>query len=305
MTVFAIREGHELVLVRETSFQKEKEIQQLTEKNLETTFGLQFVKSEFPIHDDRVDTLAFDRDTQSFVVIEYKKVENYSVIDQGFSYLALLLNNQAEFVLEYNSCLKGHLTKENVGWGQSRVIFIAPLFTKYQTQAISFKDLPMELWEVHRYENGTILYNQLSSPEAQASIAAIKHKSEVLQKIGREIKTYTEDDLKSYGNEEIAGLYEQVKARMLTLGDDVKVKSTSLYIGFKRQTNHFADVEIQKSKLKVHVIAKWGQLKDPKGVALNVQNKGHWGNGDYELVLSNPQEIDDLMYLVKQAYDRQ
>lgn len=83
------------------SFKLEKEIQTLVENNLEVLFNLQFVKSEFSIKNFRIDTLAFDTENKSFVVIEYKKGSNFSVIDQGYTYMSLMLNNKADFILEY------------------------------------------------------------------------------------------------------------------------------------------------------------------------------------------------------------
>ena len=41
------------------------------------------------------------------------------------------------------------LKREQVDWSQSRIIFIAPEFTKYQQHAIGFKDVGIQLWEVH------------------------------------------------------------------------------------------------------------------------------------------------------------
>jgi len=34
--------------------------------------------------------------------MEYKKDRNFSVVDQGVAYLNLMLNNKADFILEYN-----------------------------------------------------------------------------------------------------------------------------------------------------------------------------------------------------------
>src|SRR5690606_32341252 len=118
-----------------------------------TIFGLDFVRSEFPIGNFRIDTLAFDKDTSSFVIIEYKRDKNFSVVDQGYAYLSLMLNNKADFILEYNENNKNTLRRDAVDWSQSRVIFISPSFTTYQKEAINFKDLPIELWEVKRYSN--------------------------------------------------------------------------------------------------------------------------------------------------------
>jgi len=94
-------------LIKENPLKLEREIQTLIEKNLKLIFGLDFVKSEFSLNNFRIDTLAFDHDASAFVIIEYKRDKNFSVIDQGYAYLSLMLNNKADYILEYNE------------WGQS------------------------------------------------------------------------------------------------------------------------------------------------------------------------------------------
>lgn len=111
-----------------------------------------------------------------------------SVIDQGYAYLALLLNYKAEFILVYNEMQKGSLRKNDVDWTQSRVIFISPFFTTYERKAIDFKDLPIELWEVKLYSNNTILFNQIRSPEQSESVKKISQKSDVIRAVNREVK---------------------------------------------------------------------------------------------------------------------
>ncbi len=301
MPIFKVDQG-KLALAREISFVKEGELQKLTEDNLKTIFGLQFVRREFELGDLRVDTLAFDPETRSFVVLEYKKSENQSLVEQGYAYLALLLNNKADFVLEYNQRTKSNLAKEDVNWAQSRIVFISPRFTKYQEKAIGFKDLPMELWEAHKYDNGTIVYNQLTTPSASESIKTIT-KSKLAEKVEKEIKVYSEQDHLKSATPEMKELYEILKTRILELGDDIRIKPTQRYIGFKRSTN-FTDVEIMKTTLKAHLNAKWGTLDDPKGIARNMKGVGHWGNGEYEVKVVKPVNVEDVMHLVKQTYER-
>jgi hypothetical protein len=109
--------------------------------------------------------LAFDKESGAFVIIEYKKERNFSVVDQGVAYLNLMLNNKADFILEYNEAFSGQpLKRENVDWSQSRIIFIAPEFTRHQQYAIGFKDLGIQLWEVHKYSNGLLVFNEAKSP---------------------------------------------------------------------------------------------------------------------------------------------
>ena len=91
MPVFKIN-NTKLSEVKNVSFPLEKELQDITEKNLDNIFNLEFVSSEFELNNFRLDTVAFDREINSFVIIEYKKDRNYSVIDQGYSYLSLMLN---------------------------------------------------------------------------------------------------------------------------------------------------------------------------------------------------------------------
>jgi len=131
--------------IKEEKFKLEKDIQKLTEDNLYDIFGLDFVKSEFALNNFRIDTLAFDKHSNSFVIIEYKRDKSFSVVDQGYAYLSLMLNNKADFILEYNEKMKDNLERKDVDWSQSRVLFLANSFTVYQQNAINFKDLPIEL----------------------------------------------------------------------------------------------------------------------------------------------------------------
>ena len=89
----------------ENEFKLEKDLQSFVEKNLGFLLDLDMIKSEFTIENYRFDTLAFDRENNSFVIIEYKKGTSYSVVDQGYAYLSTMLNNKAEFILEYNEKL--------------------------------------------------------------------------------------------------------------------------------------------------------------------------------------------------------
>lgn len=74
------------------------------------------------------------------------------MVDQGFTYLSLMLQNKADFILEYNEQNpKDQLSRNNVDWSQSRVIFVSSDFTENQIEATNFKDIAIELYEVKRY----------------------------------------------------------------------------------------------------------------------------------------------------------
>ena len=167
----------------------------MVERNLQTIFGFEFVASEFELNGLRVDTFGFDKESNSFKIIEYKRDKNYSVIDQGYAYLALLVNNKADFILLYNERGEGgKLKKDEVEWEQSRVIFISPSFTIYQRKAIRIKDLPIQLWEVKEYSDNTILFNQIQSPEKSESVRRLNLKSEVIRSVNKEVRVFNEED---------------------------------------------------------------------------------------------------------------
>lgn len=299
MALFKIENNERLENIREQPFKLEKDIQSLTEKNLKSIFGLDFVKSEFSLNNFRIDTLAFDKDAGTFVIIEYKRDKNFSVIDQGYAYLSLMLNNKADFILEFNENSKETLKRNDVDWSQSRVIFISPSFTTYQKEAINFKDLPIELWEIKRYDNQTVNYNQIKTSGAQESVKTISRQDEAIEKVTKEIKVYTEDEHLEKGTEETKELYETFKSTILNL-DELEVKPKKKYIAFVSGSN-VVDIHIQKNALKMWLNLQQGDLYDPKEIARDVSSVGHWGNGDYEIVMRTDEEMEYILSLIKQS----
>lgn len=300
MPLFSLEKG-KLERINKVDFKLERDIQKLTEENLNEIFGLEFMRTEFQLHDLKVDTLAFDNETKSFIIIEYKRSKNFSVIDQGYSYLALLLNNQAEFILEYYKCTKKNLLKNEVDWSQSKVIFVSPHFTKFQRYSINFKDLPIELWEVSNYGTN-ISFNQLKPSETNISIRTLNPKTKEVKNPGEIIKTYDEAGHLKNVSEEILELYEELKERILSLGD-VEVKPLKVYIAFKASKN-FVDIEFAKKSIRLWLNMKNGTLDDPKKIARDVSGIGHHGNGDYDITLTLENDLDYLMYLIKQSYNK-
>jgi predicted transport protein len=313
--------GTVLTKIREEDFELEKQIQKISEENLKSIFGLNFIQSEFELHGLRIDTLAFSPETKSFVIIEYKNDRNFSVIDQGFAYLSLLLNNKADFILAYNESdavnepdidedgnisalipdVGKMLKKEDVDWEQTRIYFVAPEYTGYQKKAVEFKDLPIFLFTIKRYANDLISYEQLQAPEKSESIKTIS-KSGVIQKVSKEVRVYTEEDHLAFADAETQDLYREFLTSLSQFGG-FNYKPMKEYIAFKRHTN-FLDIEVQKHRLKIHLNLKKGELKDPFNLARDVSNIGHWGNGDYELLLHKSSDIASIIALVKQSYDR-
>ena len=297
MALFKIEKS--LEYIKEKPFRLEKEIQHMTESNLKTILGLDFVKSEFALNNFRIDTLAFDKEANAFVIIEYKRDKNYSVIDQGYAYLSLMLNNKADFILEFNENLDKTLKRNDVDWSQSRVIFVSPAFTNYQREAINFKDLPIELWEVKRFENNTVSFEQIQKAGAQESIKTISKTDQTIDSVTKEIKVYSEQEHLDNVTEEIKELYEKLRSAILNL-DNIEVKPKKKYIAFVSGRN-VIDINPQRKALKLWLNLNIGELDDPKNLMRDVSTTGHWGNGDYELQINSDEDLEYILSLVKQS----
>jgi predicted transport protein len=286
--------------VREKPFKLERDIQNLLEENLNTIMGLELVKSEFFIKNKRIDTLAFDSQKFAFIIIEYKREKNISVVDQGFTYLSLMLENKADFIVEYNESLKKQLKRDDVDWSQTRVVFVSPSFTENQKLATNFKDIAIELWEVKRYENDTLSISPIKKSKSAESIKPITQQNKELKAVQDEIKVYTEDDHLSKPIEEIKELYENVRDKILALADNLEIQPQKLYIAIKNDKKNFVYLHLQKKNLKLWLNAKWGEINEPKGIARDVSNTGHYGYGDYEIDMKDDTQLEYILSLVKE-----
>ncbi|QOF68209.1 hypothetical protein IFE17_02135 [Actinobacillus sp. GY-402] len=287
-----------LSLLHDKPFEKERYLQNLFEKNLSKITDYHFISSEFTIKNSRIDTLAFDPENNSFVIIEYKRSQNISVIDQGISYLNLMLEYKADFIIEYNEKKNKNLKRSDVDWSQSKVIFISSSFTDFQIQASNFKDLPIELWTVKQFEDGIIYVSSIKKSKASPSINSIKNKGEISTL--KELKVYSEEDHLKDKSEDIQDLYMTFKNAILNLNNDINIEPKKLYMVFKTERN-IAAIHLQKKALKLWINLVSGKLDDPKNLARDVSQTGHWGTGDYELLIEDSKNLEYIMSLVKQA----
>ena len=306
MKLFVV-EGDNLKLVRSNPFKTEKELQQMVERNVNELFGLEFVQTELPIRNFRLDTLCFDKETNLFVIIEYKKGTNYSVIDQGYTYLSLLLNNKSDFVLEYNERMEGSLRRNDVDWSQSRIIFISPQFTDYQKHSINFQDVPFELWEVKRFEDGNMSFNQYK-PSSTVSITTISSdKKTVVNEVSKVVKRYDEEYILNKSKErttEFKEFYYNLRNRVLEFGD-VEVKVNGKFISLHRDNKPFVDFIIYRNRIGININLKKGELKDDLGKSEDQSDKQHWGSGDYIIWIDHNDDLEYVISLIKQSYQKQ
>ena len=296
-------DGENLTPIKQVKFKNERELQTLTEKNLEELFNLKFVASEFQVDNLRIDTLAFNEETKSFVIIEYKNIKNYSVIDQGYSYLSLLFNNKAEFVLKYNLVFNTSLSKDEFDFSQTSVMFISPSYTTYQLRSVEFSDIAFELWKVVKYSNGTVLFDKVNDTNTTASIKQITNSDNKKQKVNKEIKKYTEEDTLNGKSDDIKSLYYDLKEFVLSNYDDIEINHWKYYFVFKVNNKIVASASVLAKSIKSWINLKETELNDPDNRIRNVANVGHHGVGDYEFIIKSEKDFYYFDKLFKQSYD--
>ena len=315
MDLYNVSNG-KLSQIDRDDFGLEKEIQTIVEGSVSELFGLQFISSEFQIESFRLDTLCYDEEQKAFVIIEYKKGSSYSVIDQGYSYLSVLLNNKADFILEYNETQDNSLKKAEVEWENSRIIFISQSFNTYQKNSVNFKDVPFELWQIQRFKDGIISFDQHFS-RSQESIKTVAQKDQgsVMSRVSSEIGTFSEDDHVQKASEDIRKVWEAFKSKA-SEHFEINYIEQKYYVGLKKRSKLVTVVRFFQNKLELDV--NRGNIKLDKSKskgffsfddAKKICKEKSWkyksgiiGNS-YGITLSNLEEIDYIIYLLRQKYD--
>nr|MBW4523522.1 DUF262 and DUF1524 domain-containing protein [Scytolyngbya sp. HA4215-MV1] len=98
-------------------------------------------------------------------------------------------------------------------------------------------------------------------------------------------------------------LFEALRKRILNLDASVREEFKKLYIAYKTTTN-FVDVVPQKSRLRLSLNMRFDEVNDPMGLCRDVTDLGRWGNGDVEVGISSLGQLEDVIFLIRQAFEK-
>jgi len=301
-----------LTAIKGADFKLERNLQKLVEDNLEPIFGLKFIATEFAFNNLRLDSIAFDTENNSFVVIEYKRDKGSSVVDQGYAYLSLVLNNQAEFVLAYNKTLSASKDKQDFDWGGTRVIFIASRFTPHQLEAINFRDLPFELWEIQPYEGGIIRIEQKLATKQAVSIKTISKKTNISSGmqdvVEREIKTFVIDDAFPSSKTVLRSLCDELDEQVRSLDDAIVANPRKPYVSYRVGSDWRNFIYVIPYKHSIRVDMARTQLKDiidpEKRLKYDRISFKHKNQHISQIHINSSDDIDYAMSIIRQVYKR-
>jgi len=120
----------------------------------------------------------------------------------------------------------------------------------------------------------------------------------------KEEKEYTIADHKHLAEDQpMRPLFDELRKRILNLDSSVKEEFLKLYVAYKATTN-FVDIVPQKSKLRLSLNLKFEDINDPRGICKDITDVGRWGNGDVEVSISKTEDLDYILFLIKQSLDK-
>lgn len=281
-----------------SSFQLERELQILIEKNMSTFFGVTFLQSEFSIPNGRIDSLGIDENNCP-VIFEYKRSQNENVINQGLFYLDWLMDHKAEFKLLTIEKL-GMEIANKIDWSIPCVICIANDFTKFDEHAVNQMQKNIKLIKYKKFGNDLILFEQINSPSVKSVLEG--NEGEIATKKTVD-KTFAEQ-LEGTSNE-LREIYYSIRDYILSLGDDVSENQLKLYTAFKKIRN-IVCVEVRQKNILLYLRLNPDNYLEEQtaGLVRDVRNIGHWGTGDLEITLKSAEEFEQIKYLIDQSYNK-
>lgn len=281
--------------------EKEKNIQRLFENNLLTILNVDFLATEYSTSfGGRIDTLGIDKNG-SPVIIEYKRNQNDNVINQGLSYLRWLLDHKADFEM---LCRNKDIEIE-IDWTSPRVICVAESYNKFDLDTVDILPIKIELLRYRIYGENILLVESENQKTIKISTSKIFDKNKKEKEITKLQKDYTIEMHLQVASKEIKDLFMQLKEMITSLDEAIIEEPKAKYIAYKLTTN-FTDLVIKKNSIKASLNVPSGKLNDPYKIARDMENPkkiGHWGNGDYEVIIQNKEELLKLFELIKQSYN--
>ena len=315
--LFFLTKSERIISTEETGFKVEKDLQRLTEKNLEELLGVRFVKSEHKLHDGtRIDTLGITEDRHP-VIIEYKKVQSRNVVGQILSYATSLLTYRDAFELLIMKKL-GRDESDKINWDSIRLICIAKEFSTHDFGYLRNSAREVELITYHYFNNDTLLFEWADPGQSLAPVRpsrpgmsnqdSSRKPSLPRKRTFKDKKLGKSDNSLDYAldasDDSLRSLYHQAVKMISRVGADVRQHPTKMILNFKRGKATFASLRPMSNLGKLRV---WANL-DPKrenlvdGFTRDLTNKGKWASGDLEITIGSQQDLNKAVAYCRKAF---
>ena len=103
---------------------------------------------------------------------------------------------------------------------------------------------------------------------------------------------------------EMMDLFQQLREHILNLDTSVSERITRPYIGYSMNTT-FVVIFPRATRLRLLLNLPFSDINDPQGVCRDLANMNHHQLGDIEVGISSTDELDYIMFLIRQAFEKQ
>lgn len=273
----------------------EKELQTLIEQNMETFFGVRFLKSEYVVTNGRMDSIGID-ENNSPVIFEYKRSQNENVINQGLFYLDWLLDHKADFKLLVIEKL-GMEASNSIDWSVPCVICVAHDFTKYDVHAVNQMQRNIKLVSYRKYDKDLILFEHLNTPTVKPIVESSVNDGDVKNNTQR-----SHEEKLALASDNMKNLYHSICGFIESLGDDIAPNQLKLYLAYKKVQN-MACIEIYNKQIILFLKLNPETVELEAGFTRDMRNIGHYGTGDLQVTIKNETDFEKAKPLLERAYN--
>jgi predicted transport protein len=289
-----IKKNSKLTKLKSFSVDKEKELQNLVEDNLQEVLDMYFLETEYQTtFGGRIDTLAIDK-FGAPVIIEYKRNKNDNVINQGLSYLKWLQAQKVEFL---EMLVQKKLGKEianslKIDWKNPRIVCIAESYSKFDIDTAEVIPMRIELFKYRFYEDNIFILEPLNASEQKSSvIVEVEHPSKAAI-------DYSVDIHLKKATEKIIEIFNDLRSKIFELDENIIEKATSLYVAY-RITKSFALIFIGKNQLQIYI--RPIEYNDPNKKVEKISQGYKW-TLDKRIHVKELSEVDYVISLIEQSY---
>jgi uncharacterized protein with ParB-like and HNH nuclease domain/predicted transport protein len=124
-----------------------------------------------------------------------------------------------------------------------------------------------------------------------------------VKKALKPIEKYTLEKHTAKFDDMILRVFEELRKRILNLDSSVREEIRKLYIAYKTDTN-FVDIIPLKKQFRMSLNMRFDEISDPKNLCRDITGKGKWGNGDVDVRVTPASDLDDVMALIQQSFNK-
>lgn len=276
-------------------FGYEHEMRDFVADNIGVLFtGLEKVKNELTIKDYRFDTIAYDHNQNTFVVIEYKNKVAKDAVTQVMAYATTIRNNQADLVVAHTGMSNEH----KYDWNAVYSIIVAPSFDRVVKDAVQDKG-DMELYTIKRYGNRIVAVERAGGGH-ERTVAIESAPSPGAEAARTQVAVHAPSPGTSSPQTE--HLYNTIRARLLEEFSGAEEHKTKVYHGFRYPSGEcFCTIAMYKSKILLSYSGKRAasELK-PDGFVRNING---WGIGKLRSEIKNENDFEKALLILKRLHD--